>query len=81
MIAFLISLAPFIPVILQLVGLLIQWFGTSKENLAAYQAMIEKNKDAGKITVETAQALQDLHAKLLARYELKHTSDQAKPKG
>lgn len=72
MIAFLISLAPFLPAILQIAGMLIQMFGTSKENLQKYQDMIQKNKDAGLITVETAQKLQDFHAQLLADYDKKN---------
>lgn len=61
MIAFLISLAPFIPIILQVVGILIKWFGTSEENLKAYADMVQKNKDAGLITVDAARKLQSYH--------------------
>jgi predicted MPP superfamily phosphohydrolase len=61
MIAFLISLAPFIPIILQIAGILIKWFGTSEENLKAYADMVQKNKDAGLITVDTARKLQGYH--------------------
>ncbi len=72
MIAFLITLAPYLPVVLQIVGYLISMFGTSKENLAAFQDMIQKNKDSGLITVETARRLQDFHAQLLADYDKKN---------
>lgn len=61
MIAFLISLAPFIPIILQVVGIIIKWFGTSEENLKAYADMVQKNKDAGLITVDAARKLQGYH--------------------
>ncbi len=72
MIGFLITLAPYLPVFLQIAGYLISLFGTSKANLQAYQDMIQKNKDSGLITVETAQKLQDFHAQLLADYEKKN---------
>ncbi len=72
MIAFLISLAPFIPVMLQLAGYLMNFFGASKENLAAYQDMIQKNKDSGLITVETARKLSDYHSQMTADYEKKN---------
>jgi hypothetical protein len=69
MIAFLISMAPFLPVILQIVGFLINMFGTSKENLAAYQKMIEANKDAGLITVDTYKKLVEFHQQLKDDYD------------
>ena len=78
MIAFLISLAPFLPVILQVVGWLISLFGTSKANLEAYQAMIQKNKDAGLISVETAERLAAFHAQLLADAEARAKADAEK---
>jgi hypothetical protein len=76
-IAFLISLAPFIPVMLQLAGMLISWFGASAANLAAYQAMIQQNKDAGLITVETAQRLADYHQQMADDYAKKQAAHQA----
>lgn len=78
MIAFLIGLAPYIPIMLQIAGFFIQMFGTSKENLAAYQDMIQKNKDAGLITVETAQKLSDFHAQMKADYEAKQKAKETK---
>ncbi len=74
MIAFLISLAPFIPTILQLVAWIFSWAGASKENLQAYQDMIQKNKDSGKITVETAQKLADYHQQMADDYAKKQAT-------
>ncbi len=74
MIAFLITLAPFLPVVLQIAGILINMFGTSKENIQAFQDMIQKNKDAGLITVDTEQKLSDYHAQMKADYEKKQAA-------
>jgi 16S rRNA G527 N7-methylase RsmG len=78
MIAFLISLAPFIPLILDVVAFLIKQFGTSKENLKAYEDMVQKNKDSGLISVETANRLTDYHAQMLAEYEAKNPTTPPK---
>lgn len=67
--AFLGALAPFLPVVIQIAGLLIQWFGASEKNLQQYQDMIQRYKDAGLKTVETAQKLQDFHAQMKADYD------------
>lgn len=67
MIAFLISLAPFLPIILQVVGIIIKWFGTSEENLKAYADMVQKNKDAGLITVDAARKLQRYHDEMRSK--------------
>lgn len=69
--AILAAFVPYLPVLLQLAGWLISWFGASKENLQQYQDMIEKNKDSGLITVDTYQKLSDFHAQLSAEYEAK----------
>ncbi len=71
MIAFLISLAPYIPVMLEVAGFFISMYGTSAANLELYAEMIQKNKDAGLITVETAQKLSDFHAQMKADYDKK----------
>lgn len=71
MIAFLIALAPLIPVMLSIAGFFIQMFGTSKANLDAYQAMIQQNKDAGLITVDTYTKLNDFHKQMREEYERK----------
>lgn len=55
------ALAPFLPIALQIAGWAIQFFGASSANLKAYQDMLEKNKDAGNITVETYSKLSDWH--------------------
>ncbi len=80
MIAVLISLAPFLPVFLEIAGFLIQMFGTSKANLEAYNAMIQKNKDSGLITVDTAQKLSDFHAQMIADLEAKEKAQAEKEK-
>lgn len=72
MIAFLISLAPFLPVILQLVGWLIKMFGTSEENLRLYGEMIQKNKDMGRVSVETARIHDEIYQRLKEKYEAKN---------
>jgi len=77
MLAFIIGLAPYIPVMLQVAGFFIQWFGASKENIAAYGAMIEKNKDSGLISVETYKTLADFHKQLSDDLQKK---EQEKPK-
>ena len=69
MIAFLISLAPFIPIILQIVGWLIKMFGTSEENLKLFGEMVQKNKDLGRVSVESARLHDEMYAKLKARHE------------
>ncbi len=74
MIALLISLAPFLPVLLNIAGILINMFGTSKANLQAYADMIQKNKDSGLISVETAQKLSGYHEQMLADYEKKNAN-------
>lgn len=77
MIAFLISLAPFIPVMLQIAGFFIEMFGTSKANLEAYQSMIQKNKDSGLITVETAEKLSDWHKQMMAYHDRREAAKKA----
>lgn len=76
MIAFLIGLAPFIPIILDVVAFLIKMFGTSKENLKAYEDMVQKNKDSGLISAETARRLSGFHAEMLAEYEKKENPSE-----
>lgn len=78
MIAFLISLAPFIPVVLQIVGWLIQMFGTSEENLRLFGEMVQKNKDSGRSSVETARRHDDMYAKLKARHEARKKEKESK---
>lgn len=71
MITFLIALAPFIPAMLSIAGFFIKMFGTSEANLKAYQEMVQKNKDAGLISVETYNKLNDFHALMLKKMEEK----------
>jgi hypothetical protein len=78
MIAFLIALAPFIPALLSVAGFLIKMFGTSEANLKAFEAMVQKNKDAGLITVETYQRFQDFHQQMLQEYEAKQKQGEKK---
>ncbi len=68
MIAFLISLAPFIPMILSLVNFLIKMFGASAADMKAYADMVEKNKDSGLTAVETYKKLSGYHQEMLAEY-------------
>lgn len=70
-ISLLISLAPFIPAMISIAGFLIDMFGASKQNLIDYQDMIQKNKDAGLITVDTYQKLSDFHKQMLTKYNTK----------
>lgn len=69
MIAFLIGLAPYLPIILQLVGWLIKMFGTSEENLKLFGEMVQKNKDLGRVSVETARLHDEMFEKLKARHD------------
>lgn len=62
-----------IPVVLQIAGFAIQWFGASKADLDAYQKMIEANKDAGLITVDTYTKLTDFHQQMRDDYEKRNT--------
>lgn len=64
MIAFLLALAPLIPGILSIVGVLIKWFGTSEANLKAYNEMVQKNKDSGLTTVDTYEKIDGFHKEL-----------------
>lgn len=59
MIAFLISLAPFIPAILSVVSYLIKLFGASEQTMKDYEDMIKQCNDAGILSVSS-------HDKLLA---------------
>ena len=58
------ALVPYIPILLQVAGWAINFFGASQANLQAYQDMIEKNKDSGLITVETYKKLSDWHQQM-----------------
>ncbi len=78
MIGFLISLAPFIPAMLEIAGFFINMFGTSKANLQAYADMIQKNKDSGLITVETYQKLVDFHKQMMDEYAADEVAKQTK---
>lgn len=69
MIAFLIGLAPYLPIILQVVGWLIKMFGTSEENLKLFGEMVQKNKDLGRVSVETARLHDEMYSTLKARHE------------
>lgn len=62
---FLGALAPFLPILIEVAGFLIKMFGASADNLKQYQDMIQKNKDAGLVTVETYQKLSDWHKEML----------------
>lgn len=62
---FLGVLVPYIPIVLDLAGFLIKMFGSSDANLKQYQDMIQKNKDAGNISVENYQRLSDWHKQML----------------
>jgi hypothetical protein len=75
MIAFLIGLAPYIPIILQVVGWLIKMFGTSEENLKLYGEMIQKNKDLGRVSVETARIHDEMYEKLKARAQARKAAE------
>lgn len=79
MIAFLISVAPFIPAALSIAGLLIKWFGTSEANLKAYQEMIENNKDSGLISAETYKKLSDFHQQMLKEWSEKNGKNPPLP--
>lgn len=63
--AFLGVLTPYIPILLDVAGWAIKFFGASQANLQAYQDMIQKNKDAGLVTVETYQKLSDWHQQMI----------------
>ncbi len=67
--SFLAILTPYLPVMLEIAGWMLQTFGASKANLEQYQSMIQANKDAGLITVETANRLADFHSQLKAGYD------------
>lgn len=71
MIAFLLTLTPYIPIILNLVGWIIKMFGTSEENLRLYGEMVQKNKDAGRVSVETARKHDEFYQEMLKEYEAK----------
>lgn len=70
------ALAPFIPIVMEIAGFLIKMFGASKENLQQYQDMIQKNKDAGLVTVENYQRLSDWHQQMIDAANAK--ADEAK---
>lgn len=59
------GLVPYIPILLDIAGWAIKLFGASDANLQAYQDMIQKNKDAGLITVETYQKLSGWHQDMI----------------
>jgi hypothetical protein len=71
MVSFLLALAPFIPVVLNVIGWLIKMFGTSEENLKLYGEMIQKNKDLGRVSVETARRHDEFYQQLLDEHEAK----------
>lgn len=73
MIAFLIALAPFIPAVLSIAGFIIKIFGTSEANMKAFQEMVQKNKDTGLITVDTAEKLEQFHKEMMEEYERRNT--------
>ncbi len=77
MLAFLIALAPMIPAVLSIAGLVIKWFGASEQNLKDYAEMVQKNKDSGLITVETAEKLASYHEQMAAEYAAKQAAHQA----
>ncbi len=51
MIALLLGIAPYLPFLLQMIGTLMSAFGASKEELAIYQDMVEKQNAAGDLSV------------------------------
>jgi uncharacterized membrane protein len=69
MISFLLALAPFIPIVLQIAGIMIKWFGASEKNLKLYEELIKNAKDAGQISVENATKLQSYREQMRADYE------------
>ena len=81
MIAFLISLAPFIPTILSLVAFLMKWFGRSEQTIKDYEAMVKRLANTPILSV----ASHDKHmankeailAELKAEEEAKKKADSA----
>lgn len=59
------AIVPYLPILLNLAGFAIKYFGASDANLKQYQDMIEKNKDAGNISVENYQKLSDWHQQMI----------------
>ncbi len=77
MISFLLALAPLFPAIISIIGLLIKWFGASAKQLKDYADVVQKNKDSGLITVETAERLADYHEQMAKEYAEKMAAHQA----
>lgn len=57
MIAFLISLAPYIPIILNVAAFLMKQFGTSEDTLKAYVDMVKQVNNAGLLSVDSHDRL------------------------
>ncbi len=73
------SMVPYLPVLLSVAGWMLSFFGASKENLAKYQEMIQKNKDSGLISVDTYTKLSNFHSQMETEAQ-KKLDDAAKPK-
>ncbi len=79
MIAFLISLAPFIPAILSVVSVLMKFFGTSDKDLRDYEAMIIKMNAAGRLSIESHDRLLAHKDVILARLKAKEQANEKNP--
>ncbi len=72
MIAFLISMAPFLPVVLDIVGMFFSAFGASAENLKLYQDMITKQNQSGLLSLQSHDRLLAHQAAIEARMKSKN---------
>lgn len=81
MVAFLLTLTPYIPILFNFVGWAIKMFGTSEENLKLYGEMIKKNKDLGRVSVEAARKHDEFYEKLKARAEARKAEQNKNPVG
>jgi hypothetical protein len=74
--SFLISLAPYMPFILSVLGSIFRIFGASRKTLDEYTDMIKKVNTSGLITLESHDRLLAHKEKILA--ELKAEEEAAK---
>lgn len=64
-----LSWVPIIPVLLQILGWALKWFGASEETIRQYKALIVSTANDGKLTVNIKDSVKKKHQDILDELE------------
>lgn len=79
MISFLISLAPFLPMILNVAAFFMKLFGSSADTIKEYEAMVKKLSDDGSLSLQSHDRLLAHKDAILKRLKEKEVASSIKP--